>query len=83
MSYAYGGSGAERLVSDLTTVRRGVGLAIKDLTGEGSLWSVDWFSHSQGSSDPYCVVTVDGKDKKKTQVVDKNLNPFWCQSFFL
>ena len=35
MSYVYGGSGAERLVSDLTTVRRGVGLAIKDLTGEG------------------------------------------------
>eukprot|EP01119_Soliformovum_irregulare_P009702 TRINITY_DN2331_c0_g1_i4.p1 TRINITY_DN2331_c0_g1~~TRINITY_DN2331_c0_g1_i4.p1 ORF type:complete len:1787 (+),score=428.30 TRINITY_DN2331_c0_g1_i4:45-5405(+) len=37
-------------------------------------------SDNNGSSDPYVEITV-GKQKYKTKVVDKNLNPVWNETF--
>lgn len=51
-------------------------LRVRLVRGEG-LPSAD----SNGLSDPYVVFTLDGEQKKKSNVVKKTLNPDWSQDF--
>jgi chemotaxis protein histidine kinase CheA len=42
------------------------------------LHNLDWF----GKSDPYCVCFIKGsEEKKRTEVIDNNLNPEWNETF--
>jgi Ca2+-dependent lipid-binding protein len=36
-----------------------------------------------GFSDPYCIVSSDGCEQQKTEIINKNLNPIWNQCFLV